>query len=165
MVADRQQLDLEVPGLEDDLGARDGELAEPAVAKAAADHDALGLLPGLAPEEAPRDVGELLRKILDGAVHHRGGFGVVADQHGVEHLLADVLGRLLAERILARLAQGLAPLVENVAEGGFAGAIAEKPLLVLQLDVEAVDIDRRETRSSVSRNPGRAKRCIGHPEP
>src|SRR6185437_9862203 len=154
MMADRQQLDLEVRGLEDDLGARDGELAEPAVAEAAADHDTLGLLPSLAAEDAPRDVGELLREVLDGAVHHRGGLGVVADQHGVEHLLADVLGRLVAERIPARLEQGLAPLVENVPEGGLAGAVAEKAFLVLELDIEAVDVDRRKAGGPVSGNSG-----------
>ena len=81
MEADRHHLDLEVLGLEDDLGARDRELAEPAVAKAAADHDALGLRPGLGLEETARDIGELLRELLDRAVHDGAGLGVVADQH------------------------------------------------------------------------------------
>src|SRR6185503_9632009 len=133
-MADGQQLDLEVLGLEDDLGARDSEFAETAVAEPAADHDTFGLFPALALEEAARDIGELLREILDGAVNDRGGLGVVADQHVVEHFLADVFRGLLAEGILARLAQRLAPLVENVPERGLAGAVAEKPFLVLELE-------------------------------
>src|SRR4030081_2387504 len=92
-MADRQHLDLEVLVLEDDFGARDGEFAEPASAKTAAYDDALRLLPGLGLEEAARDVGEFLREVLDGAVHDRRGLGFVADQDGVEHLLADVFGR------------------------------------------------------------------------
>src|ERR1051325_6097727 len=104
MVADRLHLDLEILGLEDDLRARDGELAEAAGAEAAADDDTLGLLPGLHLEETPRDVGELLREVLDRAVDDRRRLGVVADEHVVEHLLADVLGWLLAERVFARFA-------------------------------------------------------------
>ena len=38
-------------------------------------------------------------------------------------------------------AQRLAPAVEDLAEGALGGAIAEKTLVVLQLDVEAVDVD------------------------
>ena len=52
MKADRHQIDLEVLGLEDDVGARDREFADPALPKAAADHDALGIGPGLGLEEA-----------------------------------------------------------------------------------------------------------------
>ena len=71
MTVDRQNLDLEVVGLEDNFGARDGEFAKLAVAKAPAHDDALGLIPGLGLEEAARYVGELLREVLDGAVHYR----------------------------------------------------------------------------------------------
>ena len=100
-------LDLEVFGLEDDFGTRDGEFAEAAVAEAATDHDALGLLPGLGVEEAARDVGELLREVLDGAVHDRRGFGVVADENGVEYLLADVFGGSLPNGSSPDLRSGL----------------------------------------------------------
>ena len=154
MVADRQHLDLEVLGLQDDLGARDGEFAEPAVAKAAADHDAFGLLPGLGFEEAAGDVGELLREILDRAVHDGRGLGVVADQDGIEHLLADVLGWLLAERVFSRLAQRLSPLVEDVPEGALAGAVPDKSFVVLQLDIEAVDLDRGQPGGAVGGDAG-----------
>jgi hypothetical protein len=78
------------------FSTRDGEFAEPAVSKTAAHHYALGLFPGLCLEEAARDVGEFLCKVLDRAVNDRRGFGVVADQDGVEYLLADVFGRFLS---------------------------------------------------------------------
>jgi hypothetical protein len=77
-------------------------------------------------EDAARDVGEFLREVLDGAVHDRRCLSVFADQHGVEDFLADVLGRLLSERILAGLAQGLPPLVEDFPEGAPAGAVSEQ---------------------------------------
>jgi hypothetical protein len=85
MVMDRHHFDLEVFDLQDDFGARNGKFAGPAVAKAAADHDALGPLPGLGLEEAARDVGELLREVLNGAVHDGPGFAVVADQDRVSN--------------------------------------------------------------------------------
>jgi hypothetical protein len=79
MEADWQHLDLEFLGLEDDLGARDGEFAEAAAAEAAPDHDALRLFPGLGLQKPSRDVSELLRKNLDGAMNDRRRFGVLAD--------------------------------------------------------------------------------------
>src|SRR6185312_2255745 len=142
MKADRHHLQLEILGAQDDLGARDRKLAEPAVAKAAADHDALGLRPGLGLEEAPRYIGQFLRELLDRAVQQGRSLGVVTDQHVVEGLLADLLRGHVAERILARFAQGLAPAVEDLAESTLGGTVAQEALLVLQFDIEAVDIDR-----------------------
>src|SRR4051794_31247016 len=131
MMTDRDHVDLKTLGDEDDLGARDRELAQPGIAKTAADHDALGLGPGLGLEETPRDVSELLGEVLDGAMHHRPGLGVVADQDGVQRLLADLVRRLLAERVLAGLAQRLAPALEDLAERALAGTVADEAVLVL----------------------------------
>jgi hypothetical protein len=63
---------------------------------------------------------ELLREILNGTVHHRRGLGIVANQDGIEHFLADVFGGLLSEGIFARFAQRLPPSVEDVSKGAFA---------------------------------------------
>lgn len=106
VVTDRQHFDLEVLGFEDDFGACDSEFAEAAVAKAAAHHDTFCLLPGLGLEELARDVGELLREIPDGAVHDCRGLGVLANQDGIEDLLADVFGRFLAKWVVPRLRSG-----------------------------------------------------------
>ena len=54
----------------------------------------------------------------------------------------------LAEGIVAVFLQRLAQAVEDLAERALAGAVAEKALVVLQFDIEAVDLDRRQ--------PGRA---------
>ena len=145
MKADRHQIDLEAFGLEHDVGARDRDFADPALAKAAADHDALGIGPGLGLEKAPRHIGQFLREFLDRAMHQRRRHDVVADQRLVELALGDVLGGLLAERILAVLLQRLAQRVQDLAERALAGAVAEKALVVLQFDIEAVDVDRRQT--------------------
>ena len=50
------------------------ELAEPAVAKAAADHDALDAAPCLQPQKAADHAREPLRKLLGGALDDAGGF-------------------------------------------------------------------------------------------
>src|SRR5882757_9833089 len=145
---DRHQIDLEVVVLENDLGPGDRELAEPAFAKSAADHDTLGLRPGLGLEEAARHIGQLLRKILDRAVQDRGSLQIVADQDGVECLLVDLVRRFVAERVLAGFSQLLSPFIENRAKRALAGAVANKTVLVLQLDIKAVHV--------YGRQPGRA---------
>ena len=143
---------VDVVGLEDDRGAADRQLADAARAKAAADHDALGVAPGLELEEAADDQRELLGEILDRALHDAGRFRVALGQQLVELLLADVssLG-LLAERIVAVLAQRLAPVLEDVAERALAGAVAEEALVVLDFQIVAVDLDRRQASAAVDR--------------
>ena len=148
--ADRHQVDLEVLGLEQDVGARDREFADPALPEAAADHDAFGVGPGLGLEKPPRHIGQFLREFLDRAVHQGGGVDVVADQRLVELGLADVLGGFLAERIVAVVLQGLAQRVQDLAERALAGAVAEKAVIVLELDIEAVDVHRRQTGRAVA---------------
>ena len=116
-------------------------------------------------EEATGDMGEFLRELLDRAVHHGGRLGVVADQHVVERLLADLLRRHVAERVLAGLAQRLAPAVEDLAERALGGAVAEKPFVVLQFDVEAVDIDRGQARSAMMGDARGGNDVVSHAVP
>ena len=108
MKADRHQIDVEILGLEDDVGARDGELADPALPKAAADHDALGIGPRLGLEEPAGHIGQFLRELLDRAMHQGGGADIVADQRFVEVALGDFVGGFLAEGIVAVFLQRLA---------------------------------------------------------
>ena len=79
-----------------------------------------------------------------------------------ELLLADIFGGLVAEGIAARLAQGLAPIVHNGAEGALAGAIANEAFVVLQLDIVAVDIDGGEPCGAVGRDGRQGRGLIGH---
>ena len=58
-------------------------------------------------------------------------------QHLVELLFRDLLGRLLAERILGDLADLRAHLVEQRAKGAAAGAVADEAFLVLDLEIVA----------------------------
>src|SRR6266481_7610248 len=147
---DRNQIALEVLGLEDDAGARDRKLADPALAKAATDHDALGICPGLCLEETARHMRQLLREFLDGTMHQCRGVNVVADQRLVELALGDIGGGLLAERIVAIVLQRLAQAIQNLAERALGGAVAEKTVLVLQFEIKAVDVDRRQTGSAMA---------------
>ena len=96
MEADRHQVDLEVFCLEDDVGAGNREFADSALPKAAADHDALGVGPGLGLEEFPGDMRQFLRELLDRAVHQCRSMDIVADQCRVQIALGDLVGRFLA---------------------------------------------------------------------
>jgi len=90
------------------MSVRDREFADPAFAKAAADHDAPGIGPGLGLEKTLRHIGKFLGELLDRAMHQRGGADVVAHQGLVERALGDRLGGLAAEGVLAVFLQRLA---------------------------------------------------------
>ncbi len=64
------------------------------------------------------------------------------------------MGGLLAQGIIAVLLQRLAQRVQDLAEGALAGAVAEKAIIVLQLDIEAVDLDRGKTGGAVPGDAG-----------
>jgi hypothetical protein len=82
-------------------------------------------------------------------VHQAGGVGIAAGERRIELLLADVAARGLAERIGALLAQRLSPFVENGVERFLAGAVADEPVVVLELDVLAVNLDRGQLGGAV----------------
>ena len=98
----------------------------------------------------PRHIGQFLGEFLDRAMHQRCGVDIVADQRRVESFLAISSGGFLPKRIVAVFLQRFAQAVENLAERALAGAVAEKAVLVLQFDVEAVDLDRRQPGGAVA---------------
>ena len=167
LVVDRMQLHVEAVGFQSDGGATDGKLADPALAQAAADHDALGVFPSFESQETTDDLGELLRELLDGALDDSGGFRVPLREHLVELLLADFLGGRRAEGILAGLAHPLAPIIQDRYERAPAGTIADKPFGAAQLRVVGVDCYQAQLLSAV-RQQWRGKllaRGIGHALP
>src|SRR5262249_10368082 len=114
VVADGHEIDRHLVRFEDHGCATDGELADPAGAKAAADDDPFRIAPRLEFEEAADDEGELLREVLDCALQDPGGLWVSLREQRIELLPADLAAGLVAERILARLAQRLAPALEEL---------------------------------------------------
>ena len=150
MKADRHQVDLEFLGLENDVGARDREFADPALPEAAADHDAFGIGPGLGLEKPPRHIGQFLGEFLDRAMHQGGGVDIVADQRLVEFALADVMRSLSCRADRRRCPSALRRPSRISAERALAGAVAEKAVVVLQFDIEAVDLHRRQPGSAVA---------------
>ena len=150
MKADRHQIDVEILRLEDDVGAGDGDLADPALPKTAANHDALGIGPRLGLEEPPRHIGQLLGEFLDRAMHQGGGADIGADQRLVEFALGNLAGGFFAQGIVAVLPERLAQAVQDLAESPLAGAVAEKAFVILQFDVETVDLDRRQAGGAVA---------------
>ena len=96
-------------------------------------------------------------------MHQRRRLDVVAGQRLVELILGDIVGRCLAERILAGFAQRLAPH-PGCLERALAGAVAEKAVVVLQFDIVAVDVDRRQAFGAVPCDAGGGGRqcVVGH---
>lgn len=160
MVADRHQVEAAELRLEQHVGASDRELADAALAEAAADHDALGLVPGLELQEALDDAGERLGELLDRALDDAGRLVVAVDEQVVERLLADLVRVLVAEGVGAVLAQRLAPFLEDLVEGAPARPVPDEPLLVLDLGIVAVDPHGREQARPV--DPEGRRRDVGH---
>ena len=149
MVLDELQFDLVVVGFQQHLGAPDRQLADAARAKAAADDDGLGIFPARSLDEALDHRRESLGELFDGAVDDAAGFRIAFGQQLVELLLRHLVGRLLAERIGAELAQRLAPFLQHLVKGAAARLVADETVLVLDLEVVAVDLDARQPFGTV----------------
>ena len=151
--ADRHQIHLEAFGFEQNIGAGNGEFADATLAKTAADHDALGVGPRLGLQEFRGHIGQFAGEFLDRAMNQSGSTDVLAHQGRIELAFGDFLRGFAAERVVAVFLQRLAQIVEDLAKGPLAGAVAEKAVIVLQLDIEAVDVDGRQTRSAMPADP------------
>jgi hypothetical protein len=97
-------------------------------------------------EEPPQHHGKLLRILLDRALDHGGAVGVAFLQDDVELGAAEIVRRRVAERVCTLLAQRLAPVFQNGMKGLAARPVAQEALVVLQLEIVAVDLDRRQDR-------------------
>ena len=86
-------------------------------------------------------------------------------QELIETLLVDLAAGLVAERILAELAKWFAPGFDELAKGPLAGAVANEPFLVLQLDVVVLDLDRRQPSGAVRGQCRLDGILVGHAAP
>jgi len=93
-------------------------------------------------------------------VHQGRGVDVVTQQRIIEHALGDSFGRFVAERILAVLLQRLAQAVQNLAERALAGAVAEETVVILQFDIKAIHVHRRQAGSTVPADAGGGGQCV-----
>jgi hypothetical protein len=157
-----KEVDRHLVRFQDHGGAADGDFADPPGTEATAHHDPFGIVPRLELEKTADDERELLRKVLDRPLHDAGGLQVPFGEQRVELFPADVLARLVAERVVTGFAQRLAPALEDGGEGAFVGAIAKQALLILQLDVVAVDIDRGEAVGAMGGDGRQGRGLIGH---
>src|SRR5262249_27033798 len=129
----------------------------PAGAGSAAHHDPFGIAPRFELEEMADDERKLLREILNRPLHNAGGLGVPLCEQRIELLPADLLARLVPERIVAGFAQRLAPALEDRAERALVGAVAGQPFVVLQFAIVAFALDlgragRRHARQRLARS-------------
>src|SRR5262245_37387241 len=150
VVADQIEVDVGPLSLQNDGSSTHSKLADAALLQAAADHDALRVAPFLGLEVAPDDAGQLVGVVLDRALDDTGALRVPLHEEPVEPLLADVLARRLAERVLVDLLQALAQIVEKGPEGSAAGAVADESVLVLDLEVVAVDRHGGQARRAMA---------------
>src|SRR5258706_743327 len=79
---------------------------------------------------------------------------VIPHERLVERTLTDALGGFTAQRLVAVCLQRLTQRVQNLPERALAGAVAEKTVIILQLDIEAVHIYRRQTSGAVPGDAG-----------
>jgi hypothetical protein len=75
----------------------------------------------------------------------------------IQLLFRQILACILSERIGPYFAQSGAPVLDNVSKRALAGAIAEKPFVVLELHVIAVDIDGGQAPRAMG---GDGRQCI-----
>jgi len=149
IVANRANLGFDLGILQQNRGAADGELADAAAGKSAAEHDPLGILPGLELEKPAEHAGELLRKGFDRALHHAGRFDLAFGEKIIKLLFGDFARLFVAEWILPEPAQRFAPLIDEMAKRALARTIADEAVSVLELDVVANHLDARKPPSAV----------------
>src|SRR4029079_11687438 len=130
-------------------------------AETTAHDDPFGVFPVLGLEVAADDESQLLREILDRALHDSAGFRVALGEEVVEGLFRKLVARLLAEWVVPHSAQWLAPVFDALPERHFAGAVANEAFVVLDLDIVAVDLDGRQARSTMFDN-GWQRGGVGH---
>lgn len=162
IATDRNEVNRHLVGFQNHGGAADGELAHPAGAKAAAYDDPFGIAPRLELEETADDERKLLCEILDCPLDDTGRLRIAFGEQGVELLPADLIARLVAERVIAGFSQGFAPFLNVLAECTLGGAVAEETFVVLQLNVIAVDVDQRQPTGAMGRDGRQGRSVLGH---
>ena len=140
-----------------------GQLADAAGAKSAADDEALRVAPLLQPQEAANDLGELLGEVLDRALDDAGRLGLAAPP-GCRPASSCRSPRWPCRRADPRRAcfNGLRHLSSSVPERPLAGLVADEAVLVLDLDVVALDLDGREDRRPMRGQLARLRALLGH---
>jgi hypothetical protein len=63
-------------------------------------------------------------------MHNSGCFAVATGKQGIEALLGEHAAGLVAERVMADVPERFAPVLDELPERTFAGAISKEPLIV-----------------------------------
>ena len=154
MMDDRTELEGRLFG-QDRRRAADRELPHVARAEAAADHDALGLHPGRQAQELADDGRELRAERFDRVLDQAGSQRILAKENLVELGLGHLASGPFAKRVLVTLLLELgAALVDDLAEGLAAGAIADEAFGLAQLFIVAVYRDSGQSLCSVGKYRG-----------
>ena len=121
-------------------GAADGQPARLVPGEAAAKHDVPDAAPLRLGDEGAHHRCQRARVLLDRKVDHVGRVRIAADQHQVDLALAQFVGGRAPEGIAPAGAVLAARLVEQLAEGRLAGAVADEATFgMAQGQVPAVD--------------------------
>jgi hypothetical protein len=141
IAVNRSKPDVDLFSLEDDRRPADHELAHATCTKPSANCDTLGVFPALQLEIAANDQGKFLGEVLDRAMDNSRRLRFSPLQKLVKLLPTQFIADLIAKRIVACLPKRFAPVMDDLPECAFAGTIAEKALVILELDVVAVEIN------------------------
>jgi hypothetical protein len=83
---------------------------------------------------------------------------IIADQDIVELLLRQALGGFVSERIVTGFPHRLSPRMQDSLKYSLAGTVAQNAVVVSQLNVIGIDLDRSQASCSMPAYPG--VRCV-----
>src|SRR5262249_59388675 len=89
--------------------------------------DGFGTAPGLQLGEGANADRQLRGEVLDRALHDTGGLGIARREQRIELLPADILAGLVAEWVVAGLAQWFAPPLEDHPERALMARSPSRP--------------------------------------
>jgi hypothetical protein len=109
-----------------------------------------------------RDEREFLGEGFDRPMHDSGRFEVAVAEQSIKALLGQHVAGLIVERVMAEVAQWLAPILDEGAERALAGAVAHEALVILELHIIVRDLDGGQPGGAVGSQCRHDRPLIGH---
>ena len=152
MVADRHERDVDARRFQQHRGAADRELADAALAQAATDRDALGVAPAFEAQKRRMTVASSCANssIAPWMMPASGS----PSTKSLSSFFFEMSRLGVSPSGSSPTCSSRAPTLEDRPEGAVARAVADEALLVAQLDIVAVDDNRRQVIGPVGDSGG-----------